>query len=67
MNEHLKSIFSTIGPIILKLFNVIFDKEIVPEVWTSGNIKAIYKNIGNPKDPENYNRPTLLSNFGIFF
>ena len=67
MNEYLKSTFSTMSPLILKLFNVIFDKGIVPKVWTIGNIKPIYKNKGNPKDPENYRPITLLSNFGKLF
>ena len=55
------------SPLILKLFNVIFDKGIVPEVWTIGNIKPFYKNKGNPKDPEKYRTITLLSNFGKLF
>ena len=67
MNEYLKSTFTTMSPLILKLFNVIFDKGIVPEVWTIGNIKPIYKNKGNPKAPENYRPITMLSNFGKLF
>ena len=67
MNEHMKSTFSLMHPIILKLFNVILDTGIVPECWTVGNIKPIYKNKGKPQDPENYRPITLLSNFGKLF
>ena len=67
MNEHMKSTFNLMNPIILRLFNVILDTGIVPECWTVGNIKPIYKNKGNPEDPQNYRPITLLSNFGKLF
>ena len=67
MNEHMKSTLSLMNPIILQLFNVILDTGIVPECWTVGNIKPIYKNKGKPQDPENYRLITLLSNFGKLF
>ena len=38
MNEPLKSTFNIMHPLLIKLFNVILDKEIVPETWTVGNI-----------------------------
>ena len=67
VNEQLKSTFNIMHPLFIKLFNVILDKGIVPETWTVGNIKPIFKNKGNPKDPENYRPITLLSNFGKLF
>ena len=67
LNEHLKSTITVMSPLYVKLFNVIFDKSIVPETLTLGNIKPIFKNKGNPKDPENYRPITLLSNFGKLF
>ena len=67
MNEQLKSTFNIMHPLLIKLFNVILDKGIVPKTWTVGNIKPIFKNKGNPKDPENYRPTTLLSNFGKLF
>ena len=51
----------------MKLFNVIFERGSFPESWTLGNIKPIFKNKGNPKDPGNYRPITLLSNFGKLF
>ena len=67
VNKQLKSTFNIMHPLLIKLFNVILDKGIVPETWTVGNIKPIFKNKGNPKDPENYRPITLLSNFGKLF
>ena len=54
-------------PIYTKLFNLILDTGIIPESWTIGVIKPIYKNKGNPKAPENYCPITLLSCFGKLF
>jgi hypothetical protein len=67
VNEHIKSSLNVMMPIYLKLFNVVFDKGIVPLSWTTGSIKPIYKNKGNPKEPENYRPISLLSCFGKLF
>ena len=67
INEHLKSTVNTMLPVYLKLFNLILDTSIVPETWTLGQIKPIYKNKGDPKQPENHRPITLLSSFGKFF
>ena len=67
LNEHLKSTINIMCPLYVKLFNIIFDKGMVPESWTLGNIRPIFKNKGSPKDPENYRPITLLSNFGKLF
>ena len=67
LNEHLKSTVSLMCPLYVKLFNVILDTGIVPECWTMGNIRPLFKNKGNPKNPENYRPITLLSNFGKLF
>ena len=53
--------------IYVKLVNAIFDNGIIPENWTIGQIKAIYKNKGNPTLPENYRPISLLSCFGKLF
>lgn len=67
LNEHLKSTVTLMCPLYVKLFNVILDTGIVPECWTLGNIRPIFKNKGDPKNPENYRPITLLSNFGKLF
>ena len=54
-------------PIYVKLFNLIFDTSLITETWTLGQIKPIYKNKGDPKQPENYRPITLLSSFGKLF
>ena len=50
-------------PVYTKLFNLIFDSGVIPESWTVGIIKPIYKNKGDSKLPENYRPITLLSCF----
>ena len=36
-----------------KLFNLIFDTGIIPEIWLLGTIKPFNKNKGNTNDPKN--------------
>ena len=67
LNEHLKSTIKVMAPIYAKLFNIIFDKGIVPESWTLGDILHIYKDKGNNHSPENYRPITLLSWFKLYF
>ena len=59
-NEHLKQTSATMTPIYTKLFNVVFDTAIIPESWTIGVIKPIYKNKGDHKKPENYRPVTIV-------
>ena len=47
-------------PIYTKLFYVVFDTAIIPESWTIGVIKPIYKNKGDHKKPENYRPVTIV-------
>ena len=54
-------------PLYCKLFNIIFDTGIIPESWSLGTIKPIFKNKGDPKEPENYRPTTILSCFGKLF
>ncbi|MEW8547649.1 MAG: hypothetical protein AB2693_29425 [Candidatus Thiodiazotropha sp.] len=42
-NEHIKATSNVMLPIYLKLFNLVFDKGVVPESWELGVIKPIYK------------------------
>ena len=61
LNEHIKSTIHIMLPVYVKLFNLIFDTGIIPESWTTGVIKPIFKNKGSPESPENYRPITLLS------
>ncbi len=54
-------------PTYVKLFNTILNTGIVPESWTVGIIKPIYKKNGDINDPGNYRPITLLSCFGKLF
>ena len=40
-----------------KLFNLIFETGILPDCWLVGRIRPIFKNKGDPLNPENY-RPS---------
>ena len=67
MNEHIKSAFHILGPIFEKLFNIILDSGVLPEVWSVGMIKPIYKQKGEKSNPENYRPITLVSCVGKLF
>ena len=67
INEYIKYTLHVCMPIYLKLFNRILDLGIVPEIWTLGIIMPIYKNKGNPNDPDSYRGITLVSSVGKLF
>lgn len=67
VNEHIKSTASILMPTYIIFFNIILDTGIVPESWTVGVIKPIYKKNGEVTDPSNYRPITLLSCFGKLF
>ena len=67
MNEHIKSAFHILGPIFEKLLNIILDSGVLPEVWSVGMIKPIYKQKGEKSNPENYRPITLVSCVGKLF
>jgi hypothetical protein len=50
--------------IYVKLFNLIFDKGLIPEQWLYGDIIPIFKNKGDKSDPKNYRPITIVSCFG---
>ena len=54
-------------PIYHKLFNLSFSAGTVPEIWTIGVIKPVYKNKGDPSNPDNYRPITILSCLGKLF
>ena len=49
VDDQTMSTISYMSPIYVKLFNIIFDSRIMPDAWTVGNIKPIYKNKGDQK------------------
>ncbi|XP_053380331.1 uncharacterized protein LOC128548841 [Mercenaria mercenaria] len=67
INEHIKYTVHSMIHVYKKLFNLVFDHGIIPESWTIGHIKPIYKNKGSPESPENYRPISLLSCFGKLF
>ena len=66
VNEHLKSRSHIIASLV-NIFNLVFDSGIIPESWTLGMIKPIYKNKGCKSDPANYRPITLISCLGKLF
>ena len=65
-NEHIISTAPQMIPIYTKLFNIIFETALIPECWTAGVIKPIFKK-GDPTLPQNYRPITLLSCLGKLF
>jgi hypothetical protein len=62
-NEYLKHSFEIMSDIYVKLFNLIFDKGLIPEQWLYGDIIPIFKNKGDKSDPKNYRPITIVSCF----
>ena len=46
-NEHIKNTCNAMLPLYCKLFNIIFDTGIIPESWSLGTIKPIFKKRGS--------------------
>ena len=67
VNEYIKTTSDYFIPLYTRLFNIILDNGIIPESWTNGVIQAIYKNKGDPTDPDSYRAITLISNLGKLF
>ena len=66
-NEQVKTSCNLMIPIYTQLFNLIFEYGLIPEIWSVGTIKPIYKNKEGPKLPENYKPITILSCQGKLF
>jgi hypothetical protein len=67
VNEYLKTTVTKFLPFYVKLFDLIFDSGESPDSWTLGIFKAIYKNKGDPNDPDNYRAISLVSSVGKLF
>jgi hypothetical protein len=51
INEQIKESVYYMLPTYIKLFNIIFNEGLIPETWTMGIIKPIYKGKGDPRLP----------------
>ena len=67
LNEHIKTTLHIMLPVYVKLFNAILKSGYIPQSWTEGIIKPIYKNKGDQNKPENYRPISLLSCLGKLF
>ena len=67
INEYLKYTVDAMLPIYVSFFNIVLETGIIPDSWIEGIIRPIYKNNGNPRNPENYHPITILSCFGKLF
>jgi hypothetical protein len=67
LNEYLKHSPPFLVKIYCKLFNIVLNTGIIPENWTCGVIKPIFKNKGCPTDPDNFLAITLISCLGKLF
>ena len=74
LNEYLKHSPSFLVKMYCKLFNIVLNTGIIPENWTCGVIKPIFKNKGCPTDPDNFlaitlirERPFNLKGAGVMF
>ena len=67
VNEMLKASNDMMLLAYVKLFNIILDTGHIPDNWTIGIIKPIFKNKGSKNDTDNYRGITLLSCLGKLF
>ena len=67
LNEYLKHSSPLLISLYCKIFNLVLDCGIILESWSSGIIKPVYKNKGNPSDPDNVRAITLISCVGKLF
>ena len=67
LNEYLKNSPSEYIHVFKNIFNLVLDSGIVPDSWTIGIIKSIYKNKGDVKDPDNFRAFTWISCLGKLF
>ena len=67
LNEFLKNSCQKMLPIFVKLFNIVFESGIIPDLWSVGIICPIYKNKGDAAKPDNYKGITILSCYGKLF
>ena len=61
INELIIEAANKLTPLFVNLFNVILKRGVVPSDWAKGIIIPIFKNKGDPEDPDNYRGISLLS------
>jgi len=67
INEYLKTTAPILTPLFVKLFNRVLDTGIIPKSWALGKIIPIFKNKGDPANPNSYRGITILSCLGKLF
>ena len=67
LNEFLKSAEGKMIDVFVNLFNLILNTGFIPEDWTIGILRPIYKNKGSRDDPNNYRPISILSCFSKLF
>ena len=67
INEFLKTTCDKITKMLTKLFNLVLITGHIPDDWTIGIIKPIYKKKGDLLDTNNYRGITILSCLGKLF
>ena len=67
LNEYLKNSPPALIKVLYRIFNLILDTGIIPDDWTIGIIKPMYKNKGDTMDPDNFRAITLISCLGKLF
>ena len=67
LNEFLKYSPQNILELYTDIFNAILKCGVVPQQWGIGYIRPLYKNKGDPNDPNNYRGITITSCLGKLF
>ena len=67
INEFLKHSRHEFAPCYTRIFNLILESGHMPDDWCQSVIRSIYKNKGDPDDPNNYRGISLLGCFGKLF
>ena len=66
-NKILKATQNTLLPIYTELYNLLLNPGTAPFDWLIVKIKPIYKNEGDPMDPNNYRGITIIRCLGKLF
>ena len=67
LNEFLKNSCQKMLPIFVKLFNIVFESGVIPDLWSVGIICSIYENKGDAANTDHYSGIPILSCYGKLF